>query len=88
MTEDLPANELAFNELAQIVKEKDELGTSFDKYLKQLEEQASAANRKLELARSVANMCEATKTRKPRKDRGVKRKKETVKEETNGQPTL
>jgi len=74
--EDKPAVELAFTELAEIVREKDQLGLTFDKYLKQLEEQANAAARKLEVARGVAGMCEATKIRKPRKDRGVKRKKE------------
>ena len=78
MTEEQPAVELAFNELAEIVKEKDDLGLSFDKYLKQLEDTAIAATRKLEVARGVAGMCEATKTRKPRKDRGVKRKKDVA----------
>ena len=78
MTEEQPAVELAFNELAEIVKEKDDLGLSFDKYLKQLEDTAIAAARKLEVARSVAGVCEATKTRKPRKDRGVKRKKDVA----------
>ena len=76
MTEDQPV-ELAFNELAEIIREKDERALSFDKYLKHLEETANAAVRKLEVARSVAGICEATKTRKPRKDRGVKRKKVT-----------
>ena len=79
MTDDKPAVELAFTELAEIVHEKDSLGLTFDKYLKQLEDIASAAARKLEIARSVADMCEATKTRKPRKDRGVRRKKNGAK---------
>ena len=75
MAEETPAVELAFTELAAVIREKDELGLSFDEYLKELEKTASAANRKLEVARAVADMCEATKTRKPRKDRGVSRKK-------------
>ena len=73
--QETPAVELAFTELAAVIREKDELGFTFDEYLKELAFNASAANRKLEVARAVADMCEATKTRKPRKDRGVPRKK-------------
>jgi len=72
---DKPAIEFAFDELAEIVKDKDALGISFGEYLEQLEAKASAAARKLEIARCVADTCAATKTRKPRKDRGVPRKK-------------
>jgi len=75
MPEDKPAIEFAFDELAEIVKDKDALGISFSEYLEQLEAKANAAARKLEIARCVADTCEATKTRKPRKDRGVPRKK-------------
>ena len=73
--EDKPANELAFNELAAVIREKDELGMTFDEYIKSLENTSAAAARKLDVARAVADVCEATKTRKPRKDRGVPRKK-------------
>lgn len=76
MTEqETPAVELAFTELAAVIREKDELKLSFDEYLKKLEQEANAAIRKLDVARAVADVCEATKTRKPRKDRGVPRKK-------------
>ena len=75
MTDDRPAIEFAFDELAEIVKDKDALGISFGEYLEQLEAKASAAARKLEIARCVADTCAATKTRKPRKDKGVPRKK-------------
>ena len=75
MPEDKSAIEFAFGELAEIIREKDRLDISFIEYLDQLEAQAAAAARKLEVARSVANTCEATKTRKPRKDKGVSRKK-------------
>jgi hypothetical protein len=67
--------ELTFIEMAAIVKEKDESGLTFDKYLDKLESEAIAAARKLEIAQSVVDTCEATKTRKSRKDRGVPRKK-------------
>ena len=75
MAEETPAVELAFTELAAVIREKDELGLTFDEYLKELEKNAGAAARKLDVARAVADVCEATKTRKPRKDRGVPRKK-------------
>ena len=75
MADEKPAVELAFDEMAAIVREKDESGLSFDKYLDKLEAEAATAARKLEVAQSVADTCEATKTRKPRKDRGVPRKK-------------
>ena len=75
MPEDKPAIEFAFDELASIVRDKDALGISFGEYLEQLEDLATAANRKLEIARMVADTCEATKTRKPRKDKGIPRKK-------------
>jgi hypothetical protein len=84
MADDKPAIEFAFDELAEIVKDKDTLGISFSEYLEQLEAKASAAARKLDIARAVANTCEATKTRKPRKDRGVPRKKNAT-AETQGE---
>jgi hypothetical protein len=75
MPEEKSAVEFAFDELAVIVRDKDALGISFGEYLEQLEALATAANRKLEIARTVADTCEATKTRKPRKDKGIPRKK-------------
>jgi hypothetical protein len=86
MTEDKPAIEFAFDELAEIVKDKDALGISFGEYLEQLEAKANAAARKLEIARCVADTCEATKTRKPRKDRGVPRKKNGTSETPQSEP--
>jgi len=75
MPEDKPAVEIAFDELAEVIRDKDRLGITFGEYLEQLQEQADAANRKLEIARTVADTCQATKTRKHRKDKGVPRKK-------------
>jgi hypothetical protein len=75
---DKPAEEIAFDELAAIVREKDELGISFTAYLQKLEKEAEAAQRKLEVARAHADTCSATKLRKPRRDRGTKRKKADV----------
>lgn len=84
--QDKPAVELAFDEMAVIVREKDESGLSFDKYLDKLETEAAMAARKLEVAQSIADTCEATKTRKPRKDRGVPRKKNGVTTPANEPP--
>ena len=78
MPEDKPAVEIAFDELAEVIRDKDRLGITFGEYLEQLQEQADAINRKLEIARTVADTCQATKTRKPRKDKGVPRKKNGV----------
>lgn len=56
MTEqETPAVELAFTELAAVIREKYELKLSFDEYLKKLEQEATAAARKLEVTQAVAN---------------------------------
>ena len=86
MPEDKPAIEFAFDELAAIVRDKDAMGLTFDSYLKHLEDVAATAARKLEIARCVADTCEATKTRKPRKDRGVPRKKNGTPEQPQNEP--
>ena len=75
MPEDKPAVEIAFDELAEVIRDKDRLSITFGEYLEILQEKADAANRWLEIARTVADTCQATKTRKPRKDKGVSRKK-------------
>ena len=75
MSDDKPALELAFDELAGVVKEKEQAGLSFTEYLRKLEAEVETAERRLELARAAADACEATKTRKPRSDRGKPRKK-------------
>lgn len=75
MTDDKPAIELAFDELAAVVAEKTKAGISFTEYLKKLEAEVETAERRLELARAAADACEATKTRKPRSDKGQPRKR-------------
>lgn len=75
---DKPTVEVAFDELAAVVREKDASGLTFDAYLKKLKAEAEAAARKYDVAQAVANQCEATKTRKPRCDRGKPRKRESA----------
>ena len=75
MVEEKSAEELAFDELAAVVREKDQSGLSFDQYIKQLENLADQAARKLEVARAASETCSATKLRKPRCDRGTKRRR-------------
>lgn len=75
LDQDKPAVELAFDELAAVVAEKERLGISFTEFLKRLEAEVEAATRKYELARTAADICQATKLRKPRSDRGRPRKK-------------
>lgn len=72
-TENKPAVELAFDEFAALIREKDEAGITFSAFLKQLQAEADRANRRLELAKTAADACSATKTRKQRSDRGKKR---------------
>lgn len=78
MTDDKPAIELAFDELAAVVAEKTKAGISFTEYLKNLEAEVETAERRLELARAAADACEATKTRKPRSDKGRPRKRQVA----------
>lgn len=75
---DKPAVEITFDELAEIVREKDQLKVAFPEYLRMLESAAEAAQRKLIIAKCAADTCAATKLRKPRRDRGTKRKKPEV----------
>ena len=71
--DDKSAEELAFDELAALVRERDQRGVTFTEFLRQLEREAVAAARRLEVARAHADVCCATKLRKPRCDRGRKR---------------
>ena len=75
MADERSAEELAFEELAAVVREKDESGLTFSRYIERLEQLADAAARKLEVARAAAETCSATKLRKPRSDRGMKRRR-------------
>jgi len=73
MTEDKSALDLAWDEMAALVQECQAAGLTFSQYVRQLEQAADAAFRKLEVARAAAGICEATKLRKPRSDRGKRR---------------
>ena len=75
MADEKSAEELAFDELAAVVREKDESGLSFSKYIERLRDNADAAARKLEVALAASETCSATKLRKPRCDRGTKRRR-------------
>jgi hypothetical protein len=85
VAEEKSAEELAFDELAAVVREKDESGLSFSKYIERLEELADQAARKLEVARAHAETCTATKLRKPRCDRGKPRKRTGTTQELKGE---
>lgn len=67
--------ELAFTELAAVIREKDESGLSFAEYLDKLKDLAAQAARKLEIAEAAKDMCSETKSRRPRSDKGKPRKK-------------
>ena len=75
MADEKTALDLAWDEMAELVRECQDAGLTFSQYVKQLEQQADAAARKLEVARAAAGLCEATKLRKPRADRGKPRKR-------------
>ena len=68
------SEEFAFEEMAELVREKEVMGVEFQVFIRTLEEHALKANRRLEVARMIANISKTTKTRKPRSDRGKKRK--------------
>jgi len=67
--------ELAFTELAAVIREKDESGLSFAEYLDKLKDLAAQASRKLEIAEAAKDMCSETKSRRTRSDKGKPRKK-------------
>lgn len=75
MDDDRSAEDLAWDELATLIKEAESLRLCFTAYLRHLEREAESAARKLEVARAHADTCAATKLRKPRCDRGRKRVK-------------
>lgn len=68
--EEQERTEVSFGVLAAVIAEVKAAGLTFREYLATLEQAVSDATRKLELAQSVANLCTATKTRKPRADKG------------------
>lgn len=68
------AEEFAFEEMAKLIQEKESAGVEFQVFIRQLEEEEAKAVRRVEVARAMANICATTKTRKPRKDKGVRRK--------------
>ena len=85
MADEKSAEELAFDELAAVVREKDQSGLSFGEYIKRLEELADQAARKLEVARAASETCSATKLRKPRCDRGKPRRRTGAVQELRGE---
>ena len=82
---DESAEELAFAELAAIVREVGENRLTFSQYLKRLEQEVETATRKLEVARAHAETCSATKLRKPRCDRGKPRRRTGAVQELKGE---
>ncbi len=67
------AEEFSFLELARLIQDKEERGVEFQVFIRQLEEEQVVATRRVEVARLVADVCKATRTRKPRRDKGKKR---------------
>ena len=68
------AGEFTFEEMAKLIQEKEAAGVEFQVFMRQLEKQAAEAARRVEVVYGMANICAATKTRKPRSDKGKKRK--------------
>ena len=67
--------ELAFSQLAAVIKDKDESGLSFPEFIDSLRNKAAEAQRQLQLAEAARDLCEETKARKPRSDKGKPRNK-------------
>lgn len=67
--------EIAFDELAAVIKAKDESRLTFPEYIELLRTKAAEAQRQLEIAEAARDLCSETKGRRPRSDRGRSRKK-------------
>jgi len=70
--------EVAWTNLATLIKEKEALKLSFPDYLERLRLEADNAARKLEIAKRAAGICEETKPRRTRKDKGIPRAKKNA----------
>jgi len=66
--------ELSFVELASLIRDKDASGMTLDNYIKSLQEKMAELQRQLDIAEAARNLCSATKSRKPRADKGKPRK--------------
>ncbi len=60
--------------LAEVIRESEAAGNGFEAYIASLRDELATAQTRLDMAESVANLCSATKVRKPRADKGRKRK--------------
>lgn len=69
--------DVSFAVLAGTIREAEASGMTFREYLEQLRTVEREAIRRREMAEQVAGLCEATKTRKPRADKGKPRKVKT-----------
>ena len=69
--------ELAFDELASVVKAKDDSGLTFPEFIDSLRTKAAEAQRQLDIAEAARDLCSETKGRKPRADKGKPRRKPT-----------
>jgi len=89
MSDAKSSEEIAFEEMARLIQEKESAGVEMQVFIRKLEEEAAQAARRVEVARIVADICVATKTRKPRSDKGKKRNKvsETTHERADLLPT-
>ncbi len=61
--------------LFEVVKSVEASGKSYAEILEDAKADVEKAEHRLQLLQSIANVCKPTKTRKPRKDRGMPRKK-------------
>lgn len=83
--ENKSSEEIAWEEMAKLVLEKDVANVEFQVFIRRLEEDVDKAQRRLDVARIIADTCSATKTRKPRRDKGKTRKTKPVDEDEKKQ---
>ena len=69
-------------ELLEVIQQKEEFDLSFPDYIAELRAEVDAATRKLQLAEACRDLCDETKGRRPRKDKGVPRKRKGDSDET------
>ncbi len=67
--------DVAAIDLMKVVNEKIESRLSWSRYLARLRNDVTLAQKRLDMALRMQNVCSATKARKPRSDKGKKREK-------------
>ena len=83
-TSQLTPEELSFQEMARMIQEKEASGLEMQVFIRNLEAEVSRAARRVEVAKMLANVVQATKARKTRSDKGKSRKTKPEGDQSDG----